>query len=45
MIVKHQNTISITETAKVNAKQWLHDNGPAICDKVDWFFQTQAGSR
>lgn len=45
MIVKYQNKLSITRTAQVNAKQWLCDNGSAICDKIDWFFSTQAGSR
>lgn len=45
MIVKHQNTLSITKTAAVNAKQWLHDNSPALITKVDRFFETQAGTR
>lgn len=45
MIVKHQNNISIIDTARVNAKQWAHDNGPAIAEKIDRFFVTQAGSR
>lgn len=45
MIVKYQNKLSITKTAQVNAKQWLSTNGPAICDRIDAFFATQAGSR
>lgn len=45
MIVKHSNHISITHTAKVTAQEWVSNHGPAICDKIDRFFVTQAGSR
>lgn len=37
-IVKRNKQLDIQQTAIVNAKQWLRDNGPAIVAKVDHIF-------
>lgn len=40
MIIKRNNHLDITETAKVNLSPYLVKAG----EKIDWFFITQAGS-
>jgi hypothetical protein len=37
--------LDLRQTTTVNIKQWVHDNGPSLVEKVDTFFQTQAGQR
>lgn len=45
MKVTRNNQVDVAETIKVNAKQYLHNHGQDIADKIEWFFETQAGSR
>lgn len=41
MIIKRNNHLDITQTAKVNLSPYL----AKAADKIDWFFVTQNGSR
>lgn len=40
MIIKRNNHLDITQTAKVNLSPYIAKAG----DKITWFFETQAGS-
>lgn len=41
----YESKLDLKRTIVLNTKQWVHDHGHEVTNKVDRFFETQAGSR
>lgn len=42
--ISYESRLDLKQTIIFNTKQWVHDHGHEVVEKVDWFFETQSGT-